>query len=289
MPTKKPRSAKAVRNKGAAARSPAALTTVYVLSDSTGNLAQHMLTAFLTQFPPRTLTLRRFNFVTSMPRLREVLAEIEAWPGMVMHALVSPELKEAVEKTCAALGLPARDLTGGFVEFIAEHSGVRPDASVRRLHDTGDEYHQRINALEFTLEHDDGLGLETLHEADIVLAGVSRTGKTPTSIYLAQQGYKVANVSLAKGVAPPVQLLGLSSTVVGLLIDPERLREIRSSRQAAWGMAQTNYSEIDEVRDEVAWSRRLFAQQGWPTLDVTTSAVEETAAKVVDLLKLGKK
>jgi regulator of PEP synthase PpsR (kinase-PPPase family) len=208
---------------------------------------------------------------------------------MVMHAVVSPELKEGIQRACAKAGAPVRDLTGGFVEFIAAHSAIRPDASTRRLHDTGDEYHQRIDALEFTLAHDDGLGLETLDEADIVLAGVSRTGKTPTSIYLAQQGFKVANVSLARAVAPPAQLLRLSSTVVGLLIDPERLQEIRSSRQAAWGMAQTSYSERDAVRDEVAWSRKLFMQKGWPTLDVTTSAVEETAAKVVELLKLVEK
>jgi hypothetical protein len=284
-PTTKAKRAARGANREAAA---APLSTIYLISDSTGNLAQHMLTAFMTQFPAKAIGVRRFNFVATADRLAEVMDEIARRPGMVMHALVSPDMKAAVAAGAKQFGVPACDLTGDFVDFISQHSGVQPAANVKRLHDTNDAYHQRIAALEFTLEHDDGLGLETLHEADIVLAGVSRTSKTPTSIYLAQQGYKVANVSLAIQVAPPVQLLGLKRTVIGLVIDPDRLREIRSSRQAAWRMADTSYNEYDAVKAEVAWSRQLFAQKGWPTLDVTNSAVEETAARVVEVLKLGR-
>jgi regulator of PEP synthase PpsR (kinase-PPPase family) len=265
---------------------PRKLTTIYLLSDSTGNLAQHMLTAFLTQFPARAFEVHRRNFLSTPALTKAALEKLRDAPGIVFHAVVSPESKRVIADTCAALKLPACDLTGGFVDFLAKHSGIRPDADVKRIHDISDEYHRRIKAVEFTLEHADGLGLETIDEADIVLVGVSRTSKTPTSVYLGQQGYKVANVSLAMVVEPPRQLLELRrKTVVGLLIDPFRLKEIRTNRQAAWHMSQTSYSDLEAVRDEVNWSRRLFLKQGWPTLDVTSRAVEESAAKILEILK----
>ena len=141
--------------------------------------------------------------------------------------------------------------------------------------------------MSFTLEHDDGLGQDNLEEADVVLAGVSRTGKTPTSIYLAMLGFRVANISLAAQVEPPRQLLGLApGKTVGLIIDPRRLAEIRTRRQTAWHMTQTNYNDPHGVQAEVEWSRRLFAKLRCPILDVTDQAIEETAARVLDLLGL---
>src|SRR5262249_54758647 len=122
-------------------------------------------------------------------------------------------------------------------------SGVKPSADHTQLHETGEAYHGRIRALEFTLEHDDGLGLNTISEADIVLAGVSRTSKTPTSIYLAQQGFRTANVALAMEVQPPAELLKLDAKkVVGLIIDPDHLVDIRSRRQSDWRMSSTSYN-----------------------------------------------
>ncbi len=272
-----------------AGSAPARFTRIHLLSDSTGNLGQHMLSAFLTQFPPRTFDVRRHNFLSTPTRVLEALAAVQDSPGMVLHAFVSADSKEVIHRICEALGMPACDLTGEFVEFLRGNSGIEPAPNVHLLHDISDEYHQRIKALEFTLEHDDGLGLDTVHEADIVLAGVSRTSKTPTSIYLAQLGYKVANVSLAKAVAPPRQLLELmKKSVVGLLIDPLRLSEIRTNRQHSWGMSDTTYNQLDYVQEEVEWSRKIFMGKGWPTLDVTRRAVEETAGKVVELLGLGK-
>lgn len=276
----------AVKKKAAAAPS---FDTIHLLSDSTGNLGQHMLTAFLTQFPQKAIRIVRYNFLHTPTQIEEAMRSVQDHPGMVMHAMVSQEAKKFINLTCAKLKVPVCDLTGNFVQFIAANSGIAPAQNVHALHDISDAYHARIKALEFTLEHDDGLGLETIHEADIVLVGVSRTSKTPTSVYLAQQGYKVANVSLAKAVAPPRQLLELGrNTVVGLVIDPLRLSEIRTNRQTSWGMSDTSYNQIEFVEDEVAWSRKLFARQGWPTLDVTRRAIEETAGKIVELLKLNR-
>lgn len=188
---------------------------------------------------------------------------------------------------CRKARVPASDLTGRFVSFLAERSKIQPLERVERIHDTTEEYHQRIKALEFALEHDDGLGLDNLHDADIVLAGVSRTSKTPTSVYLAQQGWRVANVSLAVEVTPPPQLLALPPVkVIGLVIDPSQLVEIRRNRQASWRMGDTSYNQMSHVEREVLWSRRLFASRGWRVLDVTNRAVEETAVRIVETLGL---
>jgi regulator of PEP synthase PpsR (kinase-PPPase family) len=260
---------------------------LYVISDSTGNLALHMLTAFLTQFPKHAFGMHRHNFVQTKPKLAKVFEHITSPRAIVFHAVVQPEMKKAITDECRKRGIPECDLTGQFVEFLSRESGIAPARDVNRLHDMTSEYRQRIKALEFTLEHDDGLGLDTIYEADIVLAGVSRTSKTPTSIYLAQQGYRVANVSLAMGVDPPQQLLNLEKrSVVGLVIDPGTLVEIRTNRNVGWRMGNTRYNDPDFVDREIAWSKRLFLSKGWPVLNVTDQAVEETAAKIVDALGL---
>jgi regulator of PEP synthase PpsR (kinase-PPPase family) len=261
--------------------------TLYVLSDSTGNLARHMLTAFLTQFPRDAFAVRFKSFVQTDANVNVAFDEIEAAPGMVLHAVVSADLKKAISLRCRRLELPECDLTGPFVDFLARESGISPAANHRRLHDVDETYQNRIRALEFTLEHDDGLGLDTLEEADIVLAGVSRTSKTPTSIYLAQQGRRVANVSLAHEVEPPQPLLRMPARkVVALVIDPQQLAEIRTRRQTGWRMPTTSYNDPEHVKAEMVWARRLFARQGWPILDVTDQAIEETAARVLAIVGL---
>ncbi len=261
--------------------------TLHVLSDSTGNLPRHMLAAFLTQFPAQTFVTRTWSFIQNEVKLQQTLDAIAADPGAVMHAIVMPGRKKIIEKFCKTLGVPACDLTGGFVDFLAKAAKTKPAPNLRALHEVTDAYHKRIAAVEFTIQHDDGLGIDTIHNADIVLAGVSRTSKTPTCIYLAQLGYKAANVALAIEVTVPEQLLKLTGKqVVGLLIDPLRLRDVRQARSMNWNMGRSNYYDMDHVEQEVRWSRQIFARQGWPTLNVTRTAVEETAARLVELLKL---
>ncbi len=259
---------------------------LHVLSDSTGNLAHHMLAAILTQFPRDAFTMHLYRFIQTEQKLERTLDHIATTGGIVFHAFVHQHFKEVIEQRCREIGVPYTDLTGRFVEFLEVASGIPAQPDIRRLHRTSTGYHQRIKALEFTLEHDDGLGLDTIHEADIVLAGVSRTSKTPTSIYLAQQGFRVANVSLALGVQPPPQLLALKKGVVGLTINPEQLIEIRTNRNISWRMGNTNYNDPEHVKREILWSRRLFREQGWPILDVTDQAVEETAVRIIDMLGL---
>jgi regulator of PEP synthase PpsR (kinase-PPPase family) len=207
-----------------------------------------------------------------------------------MHAVVSPKHKQQVETFCRTHRLACCDMTGAFVDFLASASGTQPRQDVGALHEVSDEYHRRIEAIEFTMQHDDGLGVTRLQEADVVLVGVSRTSKTPTCIYLAQQGYKAANVAIAIEVPLPEELLSMKEKkIVGLLIDPVRLVEVRQTRQRDWHMAGTSYTNYEHVESEVTWSRHLFNRQGWPTLDVTKTAVEETAARVIHVLNLGPK
>ena len=260
---------------------------LYVLSDATGSLARHMVTTFLTQFPPAAFELHLKPFIGEPGRLEKAMEDIAQKRGIVCHAVVSPKLKLDITKRCHDMRIACCDLTGSAVEFLAEASGIAPMSGEQQLHPIDNAYCDRINAMTFTVEHDDGLGLETLSAADIVLAGVSRTGKTPTSVYLAMQGYRVANVSLAMQVEPPRQLLELApGTTVGLVLDPFKLSEIRSRRQTAWNMPQTSYNDPLKVEEEVAWSRRLFMKLRCPVLDVTDQAIEETAARLLDLLHL---
>jgi [pyruvate, water dikinase]-phosphate phosphotransferase / [pyruvate, water dikinase] kinase len=260
---------------------------LFVLSDSTGNLARHMVTSFLTQFPPAAFSVHMRPFVSEPDRLSKALADVAAERGIVFHAVVLPKLKDAITRRCRALNVPCCDLTGPAVAFLAKASRIKPVSDQHRLHPVDHTYVDRINAMSFTLEHDDGLGLETLDQADIVLAGVSRTGKTPTSVYLAMLGFRAANVPLAMKASIPAQLLSLPpGKVVGLVINPRQLVEIRTRRQTGWRMQQTSYNDHAEVREELLWSRRVFAQMKCPVLDVTNQAVEETAARVLDLLAL---
>jgi regulator of PEP synthase PpsR (kinase-PPPase family) len=266
---------------------PAGPRPIYVLSDSTGNLGRHMLTALLTQFPADAFRLELRSFIRSPQQIEDVMTQIAVEPGMVFHGMLDHEHKRLIAAECKRIGVGSCDLTGPFVTFISDQSGLKPGQNYELLHHVDEAYHHRMKALEFTLEHDDALGLETLGEADIVLVGVSRTSKTPTSVYLAQLGYRVANVAIAIQVEPPRQLVELKvKKVVGLVIEPRTLAEIRARRQAEWRMEATSYTDPREVAREVAWSRQLFTKQGWPILDVTNQAVEETAARIVHALGL---
>ncbi|HEX8914912.1 MAG TPA: pyruvate, phosphate dikinase/phosphoenolpyruvate synthase regulator, partial [Humisphaera sp.] len=239
--------------------------------------------------PPGTFELRLRPFVETAAKLEAGFAGMTTTRAVVLHAVIDPAMKAVVERECARRGFPARDLTGGFVEFLAQASGVGARADRGKLHDLDDAYQRRIAAIEYTLEHDDGLGLSTLNEADVVLCGVSRTSKTPTSIYLALDGFKAANVSLAHQCEPPPELLAMpKERVAALIIDPGRLSEIRLRRNHDWQMSSTTYDQIETVRAEIVWCRKLFARMGWTVLDITGQAIEETAARIVHRLGLRK-
>lgn len=265
---------------------------LHVISDSTGNLAAHMTAALLTQFPTGTFEVRHWNFQTResvKSSMTQIVQKAGSKGVAVVHAVVDPVLKKSISRACNRFKIPCRDLTGDFVAFLADASKTKPVASIKRLHEVSDDYLRRIDAMEFTMAHDDGLGLDTISKADVVLVGISRTSKSPTSIYLGQHGYRCANVALAIEVEPPTKLLAMPpEKVFGLIIDPARLADVRSTRQRGWSMSDGKYNSLEHITSEVRWSRRLFTKHGWRVLDVSTSAIEETAHKIIEMLKADK-
>jgi regulator of PEP synthase PpsR (kinase-PPPase family) len=245
-----------------------------------------MMAAFATQFPPGTFDIRPRAFLRFPALLDAALRDIAKSPGIVLHAFLSDQAKQRTNEFCSKAHFPCRDLTGDFVAFLSQHGGVQPGCDPDRLHEMDENYRRRIKALEFGLLHDDGLGLETLHEADVVLSGVSRTGKTPTTIHLGQQGILAGNVSLVGGVDPPRELISLPrNKVIGLTIDPARLVEIRRNRQRDFGATLETYSDYERVAEEVQWSRDIFRRNGWRVLDVTNQAIEEIAARAMEIVR----
>ncbi|GAV73660.1 Kinase-PPPase domain-containing protein [Cephalotus follicularis] len=272
--------------------------SIYLVSDGTGWTAEHSVNAALGQFehclvdrgcPVNT---HLFSGIDDVEHLMEIVKQAAKEGAMLVYTLADPSMAEAVKQACKLWGMPSIDIVGPLTEAIASHLGVSPSGLPRgapgRSFPLTDEYFNRIEAIEFTIKHDDGALPQNLHKADIVLAGVSRTGKTPLSIYLAQKGYKVANVPIVMGVELPQTLFQVDpESVFGLTINPVVLQTIRRARAKSLGLSDegwSNYSEMDHVREELEFARRMFAQNPvWPVIEVTGKAIEETAAVVLRL------
>lgn len=261
---------------------------VFVLSDATGETVESMVQAALSQFQETPAILRRFSKVRSKNQVYEILDQALQVQALVVFTLVNSELARIAYDECDALGLSCHDLLTPLLRRLAEHLGHSPQEMPGLLRGMNAEYFRRIEAIEFTVKHDDGQECRNLHKADIVLAGVSRSSKTPLSIYLAHRGWKVANVPIVAGINPPPELLQLDpGRVAGLLIDPQRLMGLRAARLVHMGQnPRTEYADYDKIEDEIRAARRLFRQQRWAIIDVSCKAVEETANEVLYKLKL---
>ncbi|XP_011007641.1 PREDICTED: probable pyruvate, phosphate dikinase regulatory protein, chloroplastic [Populus euphratica] len=271
---------------------------IFMVSDGTGWTAEHSVNASLGQFehclvdrgcPVNT---HLFSGIDDVERLMEIIKQAAKEGAMVVYTLADPSLAEHAKQVCKLWGIPATDILGPITEAIASHLGVLPSGLPRgapgRNFPLSEDYFRRIEAIEFTIKQDDGALPQNLHKADIVLAGVSRTGKTPLSIYLAQKGYKVANVPIVNGVKLPKSLFEVDpEKVFGLTINPVVLQTIRRARAKSLGFSEevrSNYSEMDHVREELEFARRTFAQNPvWPVIEVTGKAIEETAAVILRL------
>lgn len=250
-----------------------------------------MLKATASQFAAAKPLEHIYALVRSRAHMEKTLAEIEASPGIVLYTVINPELRRLLEIRCSELQTPAVSvldpLLGAFANYLGLEQTHRPGAQ----HQLNEEYFRRIAALDYTLSHDDGQMIWDLEPADVVLAGVSRTSKTPTCMYLANRGIKAANVPLVPTADPPPELFTLRKPlVVGLVASPERLAQIRKSRLGglkADGAAE-EYSDLDLIRQEMLRAKRLYAKHGWPTIDVTRKSVEETAAAILTKLSARK-
>jgi regulator of PEP synthase PpsR (kinase-PPPase family) len=258
---------------------------LHLLSDSTGETLENIAKAALAQFDDVEVLRHFWPMVRSETHLERILAEISQNPGLVIFTLVNPEIRRTLEARCRSMGLPAVAPLDPVNHALSSLLGQEMKARPGRQHTLDAAYFARVDAIQFTIAHDDGVNWENWEEADIVLAGVSRTSKTPTSIYLANRGFKTANIPVVPESPPPALLYKLKHPmVVGLTTSPERLIQVRRNRLLALNEAtETAYVEADAVQREVAFARRMFADNGWPVIDVTRRSIEETAAAIINL------
>ncbi|MBR0552983.1 pyruvate, water dikinase regulatory protein [Stakelama marina] len=258
---------------------------LHLLSDSTGETLENIAKAALAQYDD-VETLRHFwPMVRSEAHLERILEEISQNPGLVLFTLVNSEIRRTLEARCRAMGLPAVAPLDPVNDALSNLLGQEAKARPGRQHTLDAAYFARVDAIQFTIAHDDGIGWEDWEEADIVLAGVSRSSKTPTSIYLANRGYKTANIPIVIESPPPQELFGLKHPmVVGLTTSAERLIQVRRNRLLTLNeKTETAYVDQDAVTREVAHARRMFSDNGWPVIDVTRRSIEETAAAIIKL------
>lgn len=258
---------------------------LHLLSDSTGETLEVIATACLAQFEGVDVRRHLWPMVRSEGHLDRVLDDVERRPGLVLYTLVNNTLRRDLEQKTRRRGIHAVAALDPVTHALSAVLGREAAGRPGRQHALDAAYFARVDAIQFTIAHDDGIGSENWEEADIVLAGVSRTSKTPTSIYLANRGYKVANIPLVPEAPPPPSLFSLEHPlVVGLTTNPDRLIQIRRNRLLALNQApETDYVDIEAVNAELAFARRIFADNGWPIIDVTRRSIEETAFAIVKL------
>ena len=260
---------------------------VHLVSDSTGETLNAMTKAVCARFDDVLPIEHSYPLVRSPRQLERVLREIEAAPGVVIHTIVDGVLRAGLEQGCRDMDAPCIAALDPMVASLGRYLGASLSSRVGAQHALDTEYFNRIEALNYAIGHDDGQGGQNLARADVVLLGVSRTSKTPTSIYLAHRGVRAANVPLVPGAELPPQLFELKGPlIVGLVVSPDRLIQIRRNRLLSLNEdRESSYVDMDAVREETIRARRLFEKHGWPVIDVTRRSVEETAAAVINLLR----
>ncbi len=260
---------------------------IHLVSDSTGETVGTVARACLVQFSDFNVEEHAWPMVRTAKQVAEVVAGIEAEPGMVLYTLVNNNNMVALEKACQRLEVPYIGLLNPVITAIGHYLGSEGRASPGRQHVMDADYFARIDAMQFVLAHDDGQMTRDLDQADVVILGVSRTSKTPTCVYLANRGIKAANIPIVPGVPlPPEVDSAVTPLFVGLTTDPKSLVLLRRNRmRSIKENAETDYTDLDVVSEEITAARRLFAERAWPVIDVTRRSVEETAANIMQLLK----
>jgi regulator of PEP synthase PpsR (kinase-PPPase family) len=259
---------------------------LHLVSDATGETLITVARAAAAQYENVTAVEHVYPLVRTQKQIERVLDEIETSPGIVLYTLLDPALTGRLEDKCRELAVPSLSVLGPVLSLLKSYLGAETTSRIGAQHMLNADYFKRIDALNYTMLHDDGQHLDNLEEADIVLTGVSRTSKTPTSIYLANRGVKTANVPLIAGIPVPPQLEQLQRPlVIGLFASPERIVQIRQNRLLSLRASEDDpYVDRQAVTEEIAFSRRLCARHNWPSIDVTRRSIEETAAAAMALL-----
>ncbi len=263
---------------------------VHLVSDSTGETLNAMSKAVCARFDDLLPIEHMYPLMRSQRQLDRVLGEVRSAPGMVIHTIVDRELRMALEAGCREVESPCIAALDPMTAALGRYLGAQLTTRIGVQHTLDTDYFNRIEALNYAIGHDDGQGGQDLESADVILVGVSRTSKTPTCIYLAHRGVRAANVPLVPGAEPPAKLLAATKPlIVGLLVSPDRLIQIRRNRLLSLNEGrESSYVDQEAVRQETIRARKLFEKNGWPVIDVTRRSVEETAAAVINLLNAQK-
>jgi [pyruvate, water dikinase]-phosphate phosphotransferase / [pyruvate, water dikinase] kinase len=258
---------------------------LHVISDSTGETAVRLVLALEAQFPDTEFEVVRHPRVETVDDVQLAVSRTKDRPAVIVYTLVDTQLRDTMGELCRRDSLHCCDLLGHPIEEVAAVSGKAAKMESGRRPPLDSHYFKRMEAIEFAVKFDDGLGVG-LEDADIVLVGVSRTSKTPLSMYLGYLGYKVANVPIVRGIEPPKELLEIDRTkIVGLTIDAERLSEIRQVRVRLMRLTKSAYSELVEIYEELEQAAAVHRQLGCPVVDVSELSIEETAQRVLRIVE----
>jgi regulator of PEP synthase PpsR (kinase-PPPase family) len=261
---------------------------VFAVSDATGDTCETVVRAALTQFQDTEVVLERVAQVRTEDQVADIVRRAAAVRGVVVYTMVSVELRQKMMEVGMTSGVPTLDIMGPILTRLSEYLELSPVARPGIFRHLDQNYYKRLEAVDFTLAHDDGLGVETLEQAEIVLVGVSRTSKTPVSLYLSFRGWKVANLPVVGGLELPPKLFTIDAQrIVGFTIEPRQLRALRQHREKRLRAGVFGaYVDEESIRREVDAAHRIFRRQGWPILDVTSKAIEETSTEVMQTIFL---
>lgn len=259
---------------------------IFAASDATGTTAESVLRAALTQFDAPHITVTRYGGIRSKENVREIINEANLKSGFIVHTFVSEELRRLILKEGRENNVTTIDLMGPLLARLAELLATPPRSEPGLFNPFDPSYLERIDAIDFTVSHDDGQNVLDIDQAEIVLVGVSRTSKTPLSFYLGYRGWKVANIPIVLDIEPPQELFDLpKGRVVGLIVQPERLSGLRKARASRMGTFSKGYADLEHIHQEMDYAFRIFERRrDWPLVDVTTKSIEEAAAEVIVLL-----
>lgn len=263
---------------------------IYIVSDATGETAEKIVLSVLVQFKKDSVDIQKFTKITEPVQIKEIVKKASHTGAMVVYTLAQKWTRELMQREAESNKIFYVDLLGPVITKFSQYLSVRPYEKPGAQHVIDADYFRRIDAIEFTVKHDDGLNMDTIYDADIVVMGVSRTSKTPLSIYLSHESWKVANVPFVKDIKYNINFSQLNGKLIGLVIDPVHLVDIRKERMKLMGtgLSDTSYTNLKDVYEEVNLSIDFFKKMRIPTVDVTKKSIEETASEILRTLKKDK-
>lgn len=259
---------------------------LHLVSDATGETLNTVAKAAAAQYADFRPIAHIYALVRTPSQLNRALREIEEQPGIVLFTLINPEIRRHLEEQCEAMGVPCLSILDPIITILSQYLNATSRPQVGGQHALNSDYFRRIDAINYTMAHDDGQSIDDLEKADVVILGVSRTSKTPTSIYLAQRGIRTANVPIVPGIAVSPKLIDLKGPlIVGLIASAERIAQIRRHRLLSLKESRsTDYVDPRQITDELMLMKTLCSKNDWPMIDVTRRSVEEIAATILNML-----